>query len=108
MPVRDVSVENYLEGIYSGRIQTQRARIHKALLEQGPLTRHEMAKVTGIPLQSVCGAAKTLIDSELAFEHPDPIPDPVTGNTARKVEAVQPKPVQAGFAWFAQGRTGPP
>lgn len=59
-PEPDGDVHLQLDWI--GALTSQRARIVLTLREYGPLTRQELAEITGIPIKSVDGRVRALLD----------------------------------------------
>ena len=47
------------------RRHSTRQRVLDALRQHGPMTRHEVASVTGLPLSSVCGRVNELVERGL-------------------------------------------
>lgn len=52
--VAPTSHDAYVEHLQTGGVTQQQAMILGALRRFGPMTRHQIASVTGIPLSSVC------------------------------------------------------
>lgn len=77
--VQQTSINAYNEDVRSGKIPTQRKRILEIIKRYGPLTRREiqektkkigyinggMSVIEEIPMTSVCGRVRCLIDSNL-------------------------------------------
>jgi hypothetical protein len=85
--------------IISGRAASQRERILECLRNSAvPLTRRQIAELTRIPINAVCGRVNVLVASGLArVAYEDE--DQVTGTRAQFLEAVWPKPAQRRFEW---------
>jgi predicted transcriptional regulator len=61
-------VDAFHDAADSGRLGKTRQAVLDALRGCGPLTRHELADVTGLPLSSVCGRVNELIKAGEAQE----------------------------------------
>jgi len=59
--VRDTSLEAYWQHIESGAAKTQQDRIYMALRVSGGITRTELSRGMGIPINAVCGRVNELI-----------------------------------------------
>ena len=94
------SLVGYREHMLSGKMTSQRNRILACLFESAvPLCRRQIAKLTNIEINAVCGRVNTLIKSELVrvvYEAPDPI----TGKLAQFLEPTWPQPIQKSFEEF--------
>lgn len=77
----------YSNLLTSGRANTLRGRVLKAVINRGitGVTRQEIVAETGIPINSVCGRVKELLDDELIRVGSHPVKCAVTGN---QVEAL--------------------
>ena len=87
--IQQSSISAYNEEVKSGKIPSQRRRIEHIIKKIGPLTRNEIRKYCSIengvthgqlpriPMSSVCGRVRCLIDSNLIHvcDHKE---DPVT------------------------------
>jgi len=98
------SLVGYREHVLSGKATSQNNRILTCLFESAvPLCRRQIAKLTNIEINAVCGRVNTLIKSELVrvvYEAPDPI----TGKLAQFLEPIWPQLKQKTFEHFlAQG-----
>ena len=99
--VQQTSITAYNEDVRSGKIPSQRRRIERVLLRFGPMTRREIQekcshqftlriKYPAIPMTSVCGRVRCLLDSDLIHVC-DHKTDPTTGKTVQ-VLIYGPKP----------------
>ncbi len=95
------STLNYYERVLNGTARFQRDKVMRSILWHHPkqLTRHQLSKITGIPIQSICSAVYSLVKSECIEETGDLIPDPITTNPARKLKCTQDPPAQRSFTW---------
>lgn len=91
--VRTVSIDAYRKHIESGKALSQWMRVYE-LLKSGPHTRNQIAATVRIPLQSVCGRCKELLDSNLIRESLCRVTCPVTGEEAHTLKAVAPEHVK--------------
>ena len=88
------SLVGYREHVLSGKADSQRNCILACLFESAvPLTRLQIAKVSGIRLTSVCGRVNTLVKSKLV-QVAHEAKDPGTGKLAEFLEPVWPQPMQ--------------
>lgn len=46
----------------SGRLKSTQGVVIAALVSQGPMTRNQLAEATGLPLSSICGRCRELLD----------------------------------------------
>ncbi len=65
MPPKPSSIRAYLEHVKSGKCTTQRERVMYCILDHAPVSRDQISKLTGIPINAVCGRVHSLL-------HPDP------------------------------------
>ena len=94
--VQQTSITAYNEDVRSGKIPTQRQRILEIIKRYGPMTRREiqektkhigyvnngMSVIEEIPMTSVTGRVRCLIDSDLIHKC-GTIKDRVTGKTVQ-------------------------
>ena len=100
--VSRASIENYYLLVYTGERQRRQDRIMNWILryhEGRIITRHVIAKHTGIVLQTVCGGVNRLIKSHFLNQDKETIPDPVTTNPVHRLRPIIPQPVQRTFEW---------
>lgn len=92
MSVKETSRSAYIHHVSSGKAMTQRERIMDFLeRHQMPRNRRQIAQMTGIPINAVCGRVNTLLeDEQLHVAYIDK--DETTG---KRVEFLEPKPQQA-------------
>ena len=105
--VQQTSITAYNEDVKSGKIPSQRRRIEIIIRQQGPLTRREIKNWSDflsldrglpyIPMSSVCGRVRALIDSDLIHVSDHKL-CPTTG---KKVQVLKygPEPSQGKFRW---------
>lgn len=48
----------------SGRLKATQGAVLAALSSKGPLTRNQLAEATGLPLSSICGRCRELLDMD--------------------------------------------
>jgi hypothetical protein len=93
------SLVGYREHILSGKATSQRNRILACLFESAvPLCRRQIAKLTNIEINAVCGRVNTLIKSELVRVVYEAV-DPATNRLAEFIEPTWPQPIQREFHW---------
>ncbi|CAH1044535.1 MarR family winged helix-turn-helix transcriptional regulator [Halomonas sp. TD01] len=46
----------------SGRLKSTQGVVIAALVSKGPMTRNQLAEATGLPLSSICGRCRELLD----------------------------------------------
>jgi len=78
--VRDTSLAAYIGITADGTAATKRAIVYRQILRQ-PGTRNEIAKATGLPINTVCGRVRELLDVGAVFEFGQATCS-VTGKTA--------------------------
>ncbi|RUR34496.1 hypothetical protein [Vreelandella nanhaiensis] len=61
---REVSAEAFHDYRRSGRLCASQQHVLEAF-SAGPMTRNQAAERTGIPLSSICGRARELLDADL-------------------------------------------
>ncbi|SES12028.1 hypothetical protein SAMN04487958_107175 [Vreelandella subterranea] len=61
---REVSAEAFHDHRHSGKQSASRQRVLEALTA-GPMTRNQLAGRTALPLSSVCGRCRELLDADL-------------------------------------------
>jgi len=104
--VQQTSISAYNEDVRSGKIPSQRRRIEKIIQAYGPITRRDIRKIVkwlceidnawganipDIPMSSVCGRVRALIDSNLIHVS-DHKTDPTTGKRVQLLKwGPQPK-----------------
>lgn len=62
---RMTSVEAYSEMVDSGKRDTQKAIVLNGVIDNGPVTRNELAVILQLPVASVCGRVKEMLDDRL-------------------------------------------
>lgn len=60
--IATTSREAYADHVASGALGYQQALVLDTIERCAPITRHDIAEITGLPLQSVCGRANELIE----------------------------------------------
>ena len=89
--VQQTSITAYNEDVRSGKIPSQRKRIEEIIKIFGPISRREIRekcrieqfwKYPDIPMTSVCGRVRCLLDSDLIHVCDTKI-DPTTGKTVQ-------------------------
>src|SRR3970040_1696574 len=98
------SLVGYREHVLSGKATAQRNQILSCLFESAvPLCRRQIAKLTNIEINAVCGRVNTLIKSELVRVTYEAV-DPMTNRLAEFIEPTWPQLKQKSFEHFlAQG-----
>jgi chromosome segregation and condensation protein ScpB len=101
------SLTGYRESVISGSASSQRNRILACLFDSAvPLSRQQIAKLTGIPLNAVCGRANDLLGRgkaanrqavvKVAYERKHP----ATNASREYLEPTWPQPKQKSFEEF--------
>jgi len=68
MSVRDTSIDAYIGINEDGSARTQRGRVFIAVSSNDGLTRLKLSRLTGMPINAICGRVRELIDCERVFE----------------------------------------
>ncbi len=84
MSVKDTSIIAYQDITDSGAALTQKQRVYQAIKASGPLTRQELAKLTGLAINAICGRVNELLKEGVVLEH-DSRRCRVTGRLAHPV-----------------------
>lgn len=88
MTARAISIEAYDKHHASGKALTQWMKIYDYLRLVDGLTRNEIAAQTQIPITSVCGRVKELLDAGMVYEGPRRVCN-VTGSEAHPVSVTR-------------------
>lgn len=75
--ISDTSYEAYWKERLGGRIESRQAQVLDDLRLNGPATRAELARRTGLRLSCICGRVNELIQRGYVKEHMK-VPDPDT------------------------------
>lgn len=68
---RGISIKAYSELNKSGKAGTQRAQLFAIIAEhKNGLTRNELSRVSGVPINAVCGRVNEMLKSDQVFEGP--------------------------------------
>jgi len=59
--MKQTSLASFRKMEDSGKAETQRRKVYKAILEMGIASRKEIAQKLGIPINSVCGRVSELL-----------------------------------------------
>jgi len=85
--MRDTSRDGLAEHRSSGKLGAQQQQVFAALTKSGQaFTRAELAANTGLPVSSICGRVKELLDLQVVVEDPRR-PCSVTGKAAHPVRS---------------------
>jgi len=92
--MKSTSINSYRQHVIEGKARTQREKIYDALIESPtPLTRRQIANVTRIEINAVCGRVNALVDSGIIIiSHVSE--DPITGKRVEFLSPRWPQPAQ--------------
>ena len=84
MPVADTSIRSYRSLLDSGRTTRRQHDILRVMVEGKTYSRRELARLTGLEINCICGRVRELLDAGALIEAAQR-KDPDTGQTIRPV-----------------------